>query len=124
MGLVACQAAYRHGASWLAQLKEYLTGNLNYFRDFLETRLPELKLVEPEGTYLVWVDFSALGMEVPELEDFVVGKANLWLDGGHIFGKSGCGFQRFNIACPRSVLRQALEQLETAIRTRNPATSA
>ncbi|OQA86643.1 MAG: Cystathionine beta-lyase PatB [Lentisphaerae bacterium ADurb.Bin242] len=119
MGLIACQAAYRHGASWLGQLKDYLTGNLNYFRDFLEMRLPELKLVEPEGTYLVWVDFSALGMSVPELENFVVRKASLWLDGGHIFGKSGCGFQRFNIACPRAILRQALEQLESAVRSRN-----
>lgn len=119
MGLVACRAAYLHGASWLDQLKEYLTANLDYFRNFLETRLPELKLIEPEGTYLVWVDFSWLGMSIPELEDFIVDKAHLWLDGGHIFGKSGCGFQRFNIACPRPVLRQALEQLESAIRGRN-----
>lgn len=117
MGLIACQAAYQYGAPWLSQLKEYLTGNLTCFRDFLKSRLPELKMIEPEGTYLLWVDFSKLGMGVPELEEFMVTKANLWLDGGHIFGKSGSGFQRFNIACPRTTLQQALKQLESAILT-------
>lgn len=116
MGMVACEAAYRFGASWLEQLLGYLTGNLAFFRDFLSVKLPELKLVEPEGTYLLWVDFSQLGLNVDELERFIVDKAGLWLDGGHIFGASGRGFQRFNIACPRPVLKQALERLEAAIR--------
>lgn len=119
MGLVACRAAYRYGASWLDQLKEYLTGNLNFFRDFLETRLPELKLIEPEGTYLVWVDFSKLGMDDSKLHKFIIDQAGLWLDDGCMFGKCGGGFQRFNIACPRSTLRQALNQLEAAVRNRD-----
>jgi cystathionine beta-lyase len=118
MGLVACQAACRYGAPWLEQLNEYLTGNLNLFREFLAIRLPELKLIEPEGTYLTWVDCSKLGMRGSELDDFITYQAKLWLDDGNMFGKSGNGFQRFNIACPRSRLQQALNQLETAIRDR------
>ncbi len=75
-----------------------------------------MRLVEPEGTYLPWVDFSALGLSAAELERFVVEKAKLWLDGGEMFGAGGAGFQRFNVAAPRAVVRQALEQLESAVR--------
>ena len=85
-------------------------------REFLEARLPELKMTEPEGTYLVWVDFRGLGLDGDALEDFVLHKAKLWLDSGAIFGKVGEGFQRFNAACPRATLQQALEQLERAVR--------
>ena len=87
--------------------------------DFLQTRLPDLKLVESQGLYLVWVDMRALGMNKDELEDFMLNKAYLWLDEGYIFGTGGEGFERFNIACPRSVLKKALEQLEKAIQDRN-----
>lgn len=116
MGIVGCQAAYRYGASWLDQLKTYLTGNLDFFRNYLETRLPELKLIEPEGTYLTWVDFHKLGIPGRELDEFIIHRAGLWIDDGHMFGQSGCGFQRFNIACPRITLEKALKQLEKAIR--------
>jgi len=116
MGLVACQAAYQFGAPWLEELKAYLTGNLAYFRTFLLERLPELKLIEPEGTYLVWVDFSALGLPEEALERLIVDRAKLWLDAGSIFGRCGAGFERFNIACPRPVLEQALSLLESALR--------
>jgi len=117
MGLVACQAAYQSGAPWLEELKTYLTGNLAYFRTFLHERLPELKLIEPEGTYLTWVDFSALGLPEEALERLILDRAKLWLDAGSIFGRSGAGFERFNIACPRSILTQALAQLESALRS-------
>lgn len=115
MGLVACQAAYEGGADWLDGLKEYLAGNLAFVREFLESRLPEVKLIEPEGTYLVWLDFRALPMSGEEREELLEKKARLWLDGGAMFGKEGEGFERMNIACPRKVLRQALEQLEAAL---------
>lgn len=119
MGLVSCQAAYLHGHQWLAELKDYLRSNLDYFRDFLEKHIPEARLVEPQGTYLVWVDFS----DVPhfrelnhrEMDRFMVHEANLWLDGGTMFGAGGEGFQRFNIACPRAVLEKALMQLKEAL---------
>jgi cystathionine beta-lyase len=114
MGLVACQAAYQYGSEWLDQLIEYLYGNIALMRETFRLKMPQVRLIEPEGTYLPWVDFSSLGLSVPELERFIVEKAKLWLDGGTVFGKSGAGFQRFNIAVPRSILRQALLQLEEA----------
>lgn len=115
MGLVACEAAYKYGRQWLNELKEYLLDNLNFLRDYLETNIPQIKLIEPEGTYLIWLDCSALGFEDKELEKFIVEKAKLWLDSGYIFGKEGECFQRINIACPRETLKKALEQLKVAV---------
>lgn len=115
MGLVACEAAYKYGRQWLNELKEYLLDNLNFLRDYLETNIPQIKLIEPEGTYLIWLDCSALGFEDKELEKFIVEKAKLWLDSGYIFGKEGEGFQRINIACPRETLKKALEQLKESV---------
>ena len=117
-GLEACEAAYTYGAKWVDELLEYLQGNIDYMNDFLKTRLPDLKMVNPQGLYLIWVDMRALGMDKDELEDFMLNKANLWLDEGYIFGTGGDGFERFNIACPRSTLKRALEQLEKAIQQR------
>ncbi|MDR3209084.1 MAG: pyridoxal phosphate-dependent aminotransferase [Oscillospiraceae bacterium] len=114
MGLIACQAAYEHGEDWLLQLRAYLAGNLAYLRDFLRARLPSIKLVEPEGTYLVWLDFRALGLTQDALEERITHKARLWLDAGTIFGPEGAGFERVNIACPRKTLQAALERLERA----------
>lgn len=115
MGIVACRAAYEHGGRWLDALLEYLSENLSFVRDFIAQRLPKLKLVEPEGTYLVWIDFSGLKLSDKELERFIEDKAKLWLDGGIMFGKAGSGFERINIACPRKTLEQAFFQLEQAI---------
>lgn len=115
LGLVACQAAYEEGNEWLLELKDYLKGNLDYVRHFISSRIPQVKLIEPEGTYLIWLDFRELGMSKEELSDLIVNKAKLWLDDGSIFGEYGIGYQRVNIACPRIILKQALEQLEEAI---------
>ena len=115
LGLVACKAAYEKGDRWLGELKEYLRENLDYVRDFLATRIPQIHLVEPEGTYLIWLDCSALGLTDAELEDFIVNKAKLWLDGGNMFGEHCGQFERVNMTCPRSVLQKALEQLEAAV---------
>ena len=117
LGLVACRSVYSKGAPWLNELKAYLQENLNYVRSFLVDRLPELKLVEPEGTYLIWIDCSELGLTYRELEQLITDKANLWLDGGVMFGSKSTQFERINIACPRSVLVKAMEQLEKAIRS-------
>ena len=116
MGLDACRAAYQSGVEWLDQLIEYLTGNLSLMRETLRTRLPQLQLIEPEGTYLPWVNCAKLGLSAPELDRFMAERAKLWLDGGTMFGAGGAGFQRFNIAVPRSILRQALAQLEKAVK--------
>jgi len=115
LGLVACQSAYLNGYEWLNELRTYLKGNLDFVRTFIKEKIPEIKLVEPEGTYLIWLDCSQLGVTYKELEKIVIDKAKLWLDGGIIFGKETALFERINIACPRSVLVQALTNLEIAI---------
>lgn len=115
MGLVACRTAYEHGAPWLEALMEYLLGNLALVRDFLQEHLPQIRLVEPEGTYLVWLDCRALDLSDEALDKLMVEKAGLWLDGGTMFGAGGKGFQRMNIASPRSVIREALEKLKAAV---------
>lgn len=115
MGLVACQAAYAHGAEWLATLKQYLASNLSFIRVFLKENLPKVKLIEPEGTYLVWLDFRELGLSEDALENLIVNNAKLWLDRGAIFGSEGEGFERFNIACPKATLERAFSQLKAAI---------
>ena len=114
-GIVAAEAAYTHGGVWYNAVNDYLCGNIAYMAEFLRTRLPQLTMHAPEGTYLVWVDFRRLGLSPDALEDFILHKAKLWLDSGAIFGTVGQGFQRFNIACPRATLTQALTQLETAV---------
>lgn len=115
LGVVACEAAYRAGEDWLEQLRAYLLKNLNFLRDFLQEKLPQIHLVEPEGTYLVWLDCSELGITGKELDQFIVDKAGLWLDGGSMFGPSGAAFQRVNIACPQATLELALNKLKEAV---------
>ena len=115
LGAVACEAAYRGGQEWLDQLRAYLLENLNFLRAYLQEKLPQIHLVEPEGTYLVWLDCSELGISGKELDQFIVEKAGLWLDGGAMFGPSGADFQRVNIACPRATLELALDKLKAAV---------
>lgn len=115
-GLAACEAAYRHGGQWYEAMLAYVKDNIAYIKAFLAERLPEVKMTEPEGTYLIWLDFRGLGLSARELNDLVIHKAGLWLDDGAIFGTAGEGFQRINAACPRETLRLALEKLEQAIR--------
>lgn len=111
MGIEACKAAYQYGDAWVDSLIDYLRENLNYIRQFLNTHLPKIKLVEPEGTYLVWLDFSELMLEDQEIQRIMVEQSKLWLDHGTMFGKNGKGFQRINIACPRKTIEQAMTQL-------------
>ena len=115
LGTVACEAAYRGGQEWLDQLRAYLLENLNFLRAYLQEKIPQIHLVEPEGTYLVWLDCSELGISGKELDQFIVEKAGLWLDGGAMFGPSGADFQRVNIACPRATLELALDKLKAAV---------
>lgn len=117
LGIVACRACYQQGGPWLAALKEYLEGNLEFMRDYLTENAPQLAIVEPESTYLVWVDCKALGLDDEGLRRLVEDEARLWLDMGTMFGEEGSGFIRFNIACPRVTLRQALEQLSKAVKS-------
>jgi cystathionine beta-lyase len=118
LGMAATISAYNNGADWLDELLLYLEGNVNYVRSFLKENLPQVKLVEPEGTYLIWLDFSEVTDNPKDLEKLIVDEAKLWLDSGVIFGKETALFERINIASPRSLIEQALEQLYIAIKKR------
>ena len=116
LGLVACQAAYENGAVWLEECKDYLKENLDYLREFLREKIPQIRLVEPEGTYLVWLDCRGLGLSDEELEDLITNKARLWLSAGSKFDPECGQYERVNIACPKSILEQAMNQLEIAVK--------
>ncbi len=115
MGMVAAKAAYLHCADWLDELLVYLKGNLDALREFLRNELPALRLIEPEGTYLAWVDCRALHLSDGNLQTLVEQRAHLALDEGYIFGTGGGGFERINLACPRATLLAALERLKKAL---------
>ncbi|MGN0806722.1 MAG: MalY/PatB family protein [Candidatus Coproplasma sp.] len=117
MGLVACQAAYSYGAGWLDELKAYLAENLAFVRNYLIDNIPEIKLVEPQGTYLIWLDCRRLKLTDRELKRLIQDGAKLWTDDGYIFGKGGSGFERINIACPKSILQAAMENLKLAVKS-------
>lgn len=117
IGLHACKAAYETGREWLEELKIYLKGNLDYVRTYLAKNLPQIKLIEPEGTYLIWLDCRALGLSEERLEHLIVHEAKLWLDAGAIFGEPGEGFERINIACPRAVLVEAMSRFDRAVKS-------
>lgn len=112
MGIYAAQAAYTYGRPWLEELKAYLAENVRVLREFLKNEMPQVKLVEPEGTYLVWLDFSELGISDDELNDRIQNQAKVWLNRGTMFGAEGECFQRVNIACPRKTLEEALLRLK------------
>jgi cysteine-S-conjugate beta-lyase len=114
-GFVAMEAAYTHGNEWLDQLMEYLEGNILFLEEFIHWHIPQIRVVRPEATYMVWLDCSGLKMSPAVLKEFMINKAGLGLSDGPIFGKEGEGFQRINIGCPRSVLQEALLKLQAAI---------
>ena len=116
LGIVACEAAYKDGGEWYDAMMEYVRGNIEYVKRFTEERLPGVRMIDHEGTYLVWLDFSKTGLTVEEIDDLIVNKAKLWLDSGHIFGPVGEGFQRINVACPIATLTEALERIEAALK--------
>lgn len=111
-GLVACETAYTQGEEWYQAMLAYVAENIAFTKEYVEKHLPGVEMVEHEGTYLVWLDFRKTGLSVEELEDLIVNRAKLWLDSGKIFGKSGEGFQRINVACPRQILEEALHRIK------------
>ena len=115
MGLVACQTAYEKGEEWYYAMKSYVQANIEFTKQYVEENLPGVKMIDHEGTYLVWLDFRETGLGVDELEDLIIHKAKLWLDSGKIFGKNGEGFQRINVACPRSTVKEALDRMKEAM---------
>ncbi|MBN1374528.1 MAG: PatB family C-S lyase [Dehalococcoidia bacterium] len=119
-GIAATEAAYRYGQPWLSQLLVYLAGNIDYIREYINRRIPGLKLIQPQGTYLLWLDFRNCGIDAARLANFVRDDARVGLEPGIIFGCKEHGFERMNIACPKSVLVEGLNRIEQAvIRLRN-----
>lgn len=118
-GIAATAAAYRYGESWLEQLLEYLQGNIEYLQKFITDRVPGLKIVQPQGTYLLWLDFRNCGIKPERLGKFVREDARVALEPGTQFGAKEDGFERMNIACPRSTLSRALHRIEKAVKSAN-----
>ena len=116
MGLVAARAAYEGGKPWLEELKKHLLSNISFVRSYLAEKLPEARLIEPEGTFLLWIDFSAYGIPDSELDDLIVNKAKVWLDRGTMFGPEGDKYQRINIATPQPLLKEAIDRIAGALR--------
>lgn len=115
LGLIATMTAYEKGDDWVDEMLSYVEGNINYMESFLKKNLPEVKMIRPEGLYLVWVDFRNWHMSGKELERFMLKEAKLWLDEGYIFGEEGEGFERFNLACPRAILEKALNRITVSV---------
>jgi cystathionine beta-lyase len=120
LGYVAGLAAYKYGDEWLKQVVDYLRGNRDYAIAFIRERLPAIQVFEPEGTYLAWLDCRNAGIQ-GNPSDFFLKEAKVALNGGEFFGKEGEGFVRLNFACPRSILREALEKMENALMRRRHA---
>lgn len=113
-GLIATEAAYTYGDEWLAQLLHYLEGNFEMIQSYLSVNLPKLKVMKPEGTYLVWIDLAGLSIPFKEAFDKLV-KAGVGLSSGQMFGKGGETFVRLNMGCPKSVLQEALDKMKEAL---------
>ncbi len=114
-GVVALEAAYNHGDEWLAQVMAYIEGNLRYLEEYITANIPQIKVIHPEGTYLVWLDCRALGLDKMSLRRLMLTEAGVYLDEGFIFGAEGEGFERVNIACTRAVLTEALTRIKHAV---------
>ena len=114
-GLIAMEVAFREGDDWLAQMLDYLDGNLKITMEFFAKRIPKIKVIKPQGTYLLWLDCRSLGMDNQALSTFMREQARVGFDDGFLFGAAGSGFERMNIACPRSILLEALSRIENAV---------
>ena len=114
-GIVAAEAAYNHGEAWLSAVMDYIQSNYRAMVDFFSEHLPQIRVIQPEGTYLAWVDFGALGLDPEARHDLFFNKARVYLNSGAVFGAEGADFERFNLACTRSTLMTALERIKSVI---------
>lgn len=110
-GIVAATAAYSEGADWFDSVKSYIWENILFAKKYIEENASQIKVLVPEGTYLLWLDFSKTGLSDSEINDRVLNKAKVWLDSGSMFGKEGEKFQRINCATPRIILEDALKRI-------------
>ncbi|MCH5270530.1 MAG: pyridoxal phosphate-dependent aminotransferase [Lachnospiraceae bacterium] len=112
LGLAATQAAYEHGDEWYQAMHSYVRDNIDYIKRYVEENMPGVTVVDGEGTYLVWLNFKNTGIDAEELDRRIIHDAKLWLDSGRIFGTAGKGFQRINVAAPRSVITECLNRIK------------
>jgi cystathionine beta-lyase len=112
----AMEAAYTDGAEWLDKLLVYIGGNVELVREHLQKNTPGVSLIEPDGTFLVWLDFRDLGLDVKALERFLSQKAQIAVAPGYWFGREGAGFARMTIGCPRETVQRALNNLTAALK--------
>ena len=120
-GMAALIAAYNDGEEWLNEAIAYVSGNKAYLEKFLQERIPQIRMIPSEGTYLVWLDLRALNLSEEEQRKLIVEDAKLWLDTGSMFGAEGAGFERINIACPRKTLEEAMDRLAGALQKKGDA---
>ena len=112
MGYVSTMAAYKNGEEWYVAVYDYIRKNIEYVRDFINKNIPKVRMINHEATYLVWLDFRKTGLTTDELDYKMIFQSRLLLDSGKMFGKSGEGFQRINVACPRKQLEEAMKRLK------------
>ena len=111
LGLTATQAAYEHGEEWYEHVISYIKENIAFVKKYAEENLPGVKVIDGEGTYLMWLDFRGTGLSPEEIDRRIIHEAKLWLDSGRIFGKTGEGFQRINVAVPRATLTECMDRI-------------
>lgn len=114
--LVAFETGYTKCDEWVNKLVEHLNGNMDYVINFIREKIPEIKVKKPEGTYLMWLDFSALGLCKEDTSKFMQEKCKIALDDGFWFGENGIGFERMNIACPRYMVEEGMNRIEKAVK--------
>ena len=115
--LVATEAAYNYGEDWLYELIKYIEDNVDFAIDYIKNHIPQLKVKKPEGTYLLWVDFSNLNVDKEDLKNALINKGRIALSDGSSFGIGGAGYYRINLACPRSIVLEGLKRIEFAIKS-------
>ena len=114
---IGAEAAYSHGEEWLDEMLAYVQDNIDFVGDYVSCNIPNVKVVKPEASFLVWLDFTALGLEQKELMDLLLNEAHVALNDGSMFGRQGVGFMRLNVGTPRSVLKDALDHIAAAVET-------
>ena len=115
--LVATEAAYNYGEDWLYELIKYIEDNVDFAIDYIKNYMPQLKVKKPEGTYLLWVDFSNLNVDKKDLKNALINKGRIALSDGSSFGIGGDGYYRINLACPRSMVLEGLKRIEFTIKS-------
>ncbi|NVM44719.1 MAG: pyridoxal phosphate-dependent aminotransferase [Candidatus Lokiarchaeota archaeon] len=118
-GIVAMIAAYNEGEEWLEQVLKYIDSNFHFLQEFVTNEIPDVKCIEPEGTYLAWLDFNSLGLNDEELKNIILNEAKIALDEGKLFGVGGEGFQRVNVACPKSILEETMQRIKKVVDQQN-----